>query len=119
MYDAVWHGFVHPGFEPGTRREMAVHLITVHLPLYVGVVSVFVTTAWAFAEEARRSRAGAAWWVAISGALLSVTGEAWHAVTHLQLSAHAGAVAGSLAGLGLVLVAAAVWRAGRDPRRAA
>ena len=55
-YDAIWHGLQHPGVEPQTRREMIAHLTTVHLPLYIGVLSVFVTTAWAFAEAMRRSR---------------------------------------------------------------
>jgi hypothetical protein len=107
VYDAAWHGLLHPGAEPQTRREMVVHLLTVHLPLYIGVVGVFVTTVWAFADAVRRSRAGAGWWVALSGALLSMVGETWHAVTHLRLDTHSGAVAGSLSDVGLALVAAA------------
>src|SRR5437879_12030049 len=35
--DAVWHGLLHPGFEPETLGEMVRHLAAVHLPLYVGV----------------------------------------------------------------------------------
>ena len=116
-FDGVWHGLVHPGFEPATRREMLVHLLTVHLPLYVGVVSVLVTTAWAFAEQARRSRVGWAWRVAAAGALLSTVGEAWHASIHLRLSPHGGPVAESVAALGFVIVAPAVWRAGREEDR--
>ena len=119
VYDAVWHGLLHPGVEPQTRREMVAHLVTVHLPLYIGVLSVFVTTGWAFAEAMRRSRAGVAWWVALAGALLSTVGEASHAVMHLQLDAHAGAVAGSLSPIGLLLVAAATWRAREPSSRAA
>ena len=126
-YDAAWHGLLHPGVEPQTHREMLTHLTTVHLPLYIGVLSVLVTTAWAFGEALRRSRAGAVWWVALAGALLSMAGETWHAVMHLQLDAHAGAVAGSLSPVGLLVVAAATWRAresssrgaDRDQRRAA
>jgi hypothetical protein len=38
---------------------------------------------------------------------------------HLRLNAHAGAPAGSVSGIGLVLVAAAVWRAGRLARSGA
>ena len=127
-YDAAWHGLMHPGVEPGTRQEMAVHLLTVHLPLYVGVAAVLVTTLWAFVDANRRGRASGAWRLAVAGALLSTVGEAWHAVMHMRLDAHAGAVAGSLSPVGLILVAGAVWRAGyppqgrgadRDQRRAA
>jgi hypothetical protein len=119
LYDALWHGLLHPGVEPQTRREMAIHLVTVHLPLYVGVLSVFVTTLWALLGELRRSSAHRTWWVAAFGALLSLVGETWHAATHLQLDTHAGPVAGSLSPVGLILVAAAMWRAGRARRDAA
>jgi hypothetical protein len=126
-YDAIWHGLLHPGLEPQTRREMLVHLVTVHLPLYLGVLGVLVTTAWAFAEAMRRSCAGLVWWIALGGALLSTLGETWHAVTHLRLDTHAGVFAGSLSPIGLLLVAVATWRAResssatarRDRRRAA
>jgi hypothetical protein len=117
LYDAVWHGLLHPGGEPQTRHAMVIHLGTVHLPLYAGVLSVFVMTLWALVDEIRRSSAPRAWWVAAFGALLSLVGEAWHAVTHLQLDTHAGAVAGSLSPVGLILVVAALWRAGRVARR--
>jgi hypothetical protein len=117
-YDAVWHGLIRPGVEPATRREMAAHLLTVHLPLYIGVAAVLITTLWAFAEALRDGRAGGAWSVAALGALLSALGETWHAVMHLQLNAHAGAVAGSLSPVGLIMVAGGVWRAGRRERRA-
>jgi len=112
-YDATWHGVIHAGAEPATRREMAIHLLTVHLPLYVGVAAVLVTTLWAFFEALARGRAGGAWWLAVAGAVLSMVGEAWHAVTHLRLDTHAGALAGSLSPIGLILVAGAVWRARR------
>ena len=113
-YDALWHGLIHSGAEPQTRPEMATHLLTVHVPLYIGVAAVLVTTLWAFAEARREGRAGGMWWIAVFGALLSTAGEAWHAVMHLQLEAHAGALAGSLSPVGLILVAGAVWRAGRE-----
>jgi hypothetical protein len=118
VYDAAWHGLLHPGVEPQTRREMAIHLVTVHLPLYVGVLSVFVTTLSALVGQLRRSSARPAWWVAAFGASVSLVGETWHAVSHLQLDTHAGPVAGSLSPVGLILVAAALWRAGRVARRA-
>jgi hypothetical protein len=117
VYDAAWHGLLHPGAEPQTRREMAIHLATVHLPLYVGVLSVFVTTLWAIVEQMQRSRVAGAWWLAAFGALVSVVGEAWHAISHLPLDTHAGPVAGSLSPVGLIVVAAALWRAGRAARR--
>jgi hypothetical protein len=115
-YDAIWHGLLHPGVEPQTRREMIVHLTTVHLPLYIGVLSVFVTAVWAFADQVLRSRSGTGWWI-VSGALLSVAGETWHAVAHLRLDTHSGPVAGSLSPLGLVLVATALWCEGRRSAR--
>ena len=92
---------------------MAVHLLTVHLPPYVGVAAVLMTTLWAFFEALAQRRARGAWWLAIAGAVLSMVGEAWHAVMHLQLDTHAGALAGSLSPIGLILVAGAVWRARR------
>jgi hypothetical protein len=116
-YDALWHGVLRRSVEPQNRHDMVVHLLTVHLPLYVGVLSVFVTTAWAFIEAVRSARAGAGWWVALGGAGLSLIGEAWHAASHLQLDTHSAPIAGSLSLLGLTLVAGAVWRAGRESVR--
>ncbi len=55
--------------------EMLVHLGTVHLPLYLGVLSVLITTGWAFVER----RSGSA--IAFAGALPSTVAEAWHAGT--------------------------------------
>lgn len=114
IYDALWHGVLHPGAEPQTREAMIHHLLTVHAPLYIGVLSVLVATGWGVARAIRRARAGGAWWVAACGALLSTVGESWHAITHLQLDTHAGAVAGSLSPIGLVMVAVGTWRA-REP----
>jgi hypothetical protein len=85
-YDALWHGFLHPGAEPQTRQEMVRHLVTVHLPLYIGVLSVLATTAWGFAGAIRHSRSAGARSVAAFGALLSAVGETWHAAAHLQLN---------------------------------
>ena len=81
--DATWHGLVNPGFEPTTSRQMLRHLLTMHLPLYVGVVGLFAAIV---AELARRIRRGAAeWrlWLALGGSCLELAGEAWHAYTHL------------------------------------
>jgi hypothetical protein len=68
---------------------MAVHLLTVHLPLYVGVAPVLVTTRWAFFEALAQRRAGGACWLVMAGAVLSMVGEAWHAVMHLRLDTRA------------------------------
>jgi len=43
LFDAVWHGLLSPGVEPQTMGEMARHLATVHLPLYIGAASVMDT----------------------------------------------------------------------------
>ena len=67
-YDVVWHGVLGPGFEARTVAEMARHLGTVHLPIYVGVVSVLLTTVWALVTDARQSRVGVALPVACGGA---------------------------------------------------
>src|SRR5213080_2691842 len=61
-FDGVWHGLIRPGVEPTTFAEMIVHLGTVHLPLYLGVLSVVITSGWAFVER----RSGSA--VAFAGA---------------------------------------------------
>src|SRR2546422_7786965 len=71
-FDGVWHGLISPGVEPTTFTEMIVHLGTVHLLLYLGVLSVVITTGWALVER----RSGSA--VAFAGALLSTAAEAWH-----------------------------------------
>jgi hypothetical protein len=79
--DAVWHGLLSAEVEPQTYGEMVRHLLTVHLVLYVGVGTLFVSTAWA----ARRSGAGAEPPIAFAGAAVQLIGEAWHAYSHLQL----------------------------------
>jgi hypothetical protein len=50
-FDAIWHGLLNPAFEAATVGEMVRHLGTVHLPIYIGVTAVFVTTAWALVER--------------------------------------------------------------------
>ena len=83
--DALWHGVLSPEVEPGTHAEMVRHLLTVHLVLYVGVVLLVVSTAWALVERARRSGIGAALPGALAGAAVQLGGEVWHAYSHLQL----------------------------------
>jgi hypothetical protein len=118
-YDAVWHGLLHPEFEAKTVDEMVIHLTTVHLPIYIGALSVLVTTAWALADQIRQSKTGIALPVAFAGALVSTAGEIWHAYTHLQLSTHSGPIAGITAVFGFIVVVTALWLAGRHERRAA
>ena len=111
VFDYVWHGFLHPDFEAVTVRQMVSHLRTVHLPLYVGVLSVLCTTAWAVIAQARWSRIGIALPVALVGACVSTVGEAWHAYTHLHLSTHSGPLAEATAFLGCIVVVTALWQA--------
>jgi hypothetical protein len=58
--DVVWHGLLNPGVEPATVRDMARHLGTVHLPLYIGAASVLVSTGLALLRQLRRRRMAAA-----------------------------------------------------------
>jgi hypothetical protein len=117
VFDGVWHGLLNPGFEARTMEEMAAHLATVHLPIYIGALCVFLATGRALVESRRRPAGGRTLPIAVAGALLSVTGEAWHAYTHLQLSTHGGPIAAGTSLLGLTIVVAAVWMDGRAERR--
>jgi hypothetical protein len=110
-FDGVWHGLLSPGVEPTTFAEMLVHLGTVHLPLYLGVLSMLITTGWALVERRKESA------VAFAGALVSTAAEAWHASIHLSLSTRGGAIAEGVAVIGLGVVIAAVWVAGQQERR--
>src|SRR2546430_11632668 len=83
-FDGVWHGLIRPGAEPTTFAEMIVHLGTVHLPLYLGVLSVVITSGWAFVER----RSGSA--VALARAPLSTAAGALHAPNPLPLSTRGG-----------------------------
>jgi hypothetical protein len=118
-FDAVWHGLLNPDFEAVTVDQMVRHLSTVHLPLYIGVLSLLVTTAWALIDQIRRSNIGAALPVAFAGAVVSTAGEIWHAYTHLQLSTHSGPIAGITSSFGFIVVVTALWLEGRHNRRAA
>ncbi len=83
--DALWHGLLHPGFEPQTFGEMVRHLVAVHLPLYIGVVGLLVSTAWALLAQARQSGITLAPLLAAAGAAVQTAGEAWHAYAHLEM----------------------------------
>jgi hypothetical protein len=117
VFDAVWHGLLNPDFEAVTVDQMVRHLSTVHLPIYIGVLSVLVTTAWALIDQMRRSKIGIALPVAFAGALVSTAGEIWHAYTHLQLSTHSGPIAGITSSFGFIVVVTALWLEGRHDRR--
>jgi hypothetical protein len=111
-FDGLWHGLLRPGVEPTTFAEMLVHLGTVHLPLYLGVLSVLITTGLALVERSASA-------IAFAGALLSTAAEAWHASIHLRLSTRGGPIAEGLAVVGLIVVVTAVWVRGRRERRLA
>ena len=119
-FDAVWHGLLHPGVEPTTMGAMVRHLGTVHLPLYIGAVSVLVSTSRALLRQIRRSATGIALPTAVAGAVLSAAAEAWHAASHLRLDTHSAPVAGILSAIGfLVVVIAMAVSHDRRRRRAA
>jgi uncharacterized BrkB/YihY/UPF0761 family membrane protein len=116
IVDIVWHA-LHSDFEPQTVEQMVVHLGTIHIPIYVGVLCILMTTAWALIDQARRPPIGAAFPVAFVGAVIATAGEAWHAYSHLQLSTHTASVAGAVSFAGFLIVAAAMWVSGRRDRR--
>ena len=110
--DAVWHGLLAPEVEPQIRRELVRHLATVHLVLYVGVVMLFLATAWAV----RHSASGRALRVAFAGAAIQLMGEVWHAYSHLQLRPNPFPELAGFVGLAVAIVATVV--AGRSVRKA-
>jgi hypothetical protein len=116
-YDIAWHGFIQPGFEADTFAEMLQHLRTVHLPIYLGVAALVVTTAWALVDHVRRGRRGVAAPLAFVGGLLAAVGEGWHAYSHLQLTTHVGPLAFSLGVVGMLIVLGALIAGGRAERR--
>jgi hypothetical protein len=118
VFDFGWHA-LNLDFKAETVGEMVAHLTTVHLPIYLGVVSVLLTTAWALLEQMRRSRTGLALPIAFAGALVATAGEAWHAYSHLQLTTHSGPIAAATAYFGLMVVIAALWLERRQGRRRA
>jgi hypothetical protein len=119
VFDAVWHGLLSPGVEPTTRGEMVRHLGTVHLPLYIGAVSVLVSTSRALLRQIRRSAAGIALPITVAGAMLSAAAEAWHAYSHLHLDTHSAPIAGVLSVIGFLVVVIAMALSRRGQHRAA
>lgn len=117
IIDAFWHGLLRPGVEPTTLSDMARHLKTVHLVLYVGAAGVLVTTAVALLRQIRRSAATLALGIAFGGAMLSTAAEAWHAYSHLTLDTSHAPIAGLLSGVGFVVVVAAMALSGWRRRR--
>ena len=116
IVDIVWHA-LHADFEARTIEQMAVHLGTIHIPIYVGVLCVLLATAWALIDQARRPPIGAAFPVAFLGALISSAGELWHAYLHLHLDTHGGPVAAVISFAGFLIVVTAMWISGRRDRR--
>jgi hypothetical protein len=108
VFDILWHA-THSGFAPVTRTEMVQHLQSVHLPIYIGVLCVVLTTALALLAQIARGERGLAMPIAFVGALISAAGEGWHAYTHLQMSTHGGQLAASVSFLGFLVVIAALW----------
>ena len=88
---------------------MLAHLSTVHLPIYLGVLCVLVTTTLALLRQVKQGEGGAALPIAVVGALISAAGESWHAYKHLQLSTHGGPLAASVSFFGFLVVVAALW----------
>ena len=117
ILDAVWHGLLNPGVEATTMGEMARHLSTVHLPLYIGAVSLLVSTSRALLYQSRRSATGIALPIAFAGAVLSAAAEAWHAYSHLRVDTHSAPVAGALSVVGFLVVVIAMLLSGWSRRR--
>jgi len=115
-YDLAWHGFLNPGFGAPTMDEMVKHLSTVHLPLYLGVAGMLVSSTWALVDHLRRSERGLAIPVAFVGSLIQTAGETWHAYSHLQLITHMGPIALSVSFIVMVIVAAALVAGRRADR---
>src|SRR5262245_6588887 len=108
VFDALWHGVLDPGVEPTTMSEMARHLGTVHLPLYIGAAGVLVSTFGALLRQIRRPGPDIARSVACAGAVLSAGAEGWHASSHLRLDTHTAPLAGILSVVGFIAVVAAM-----------
>lgn len=82
-----------------------------HLPLYIGVLGLFVTAVWAASDPRRRAHAPLALPVIVAGATVQLAGEAWHAYSHLMFRPNPFP---ELAGfLGLVVVVGAMIVSGR------
>ena len=119
VFDAIWHGLLHPGVEPTTMSDMVRHLGTVHLPLYIGAASVLVSTSRALWRQIRWSATGLALPIAVAGAVLSTAAEAWHAYAHLRLDTHSAPMAGILSVIGFLVVVITMSLSRGERRRAA
>ena len=126
IVDVIWHGLAGPRAEPTTAGEMARHLRTVHLPLYLGAAGVLITTARALlrqlaipsAPDGSRPASRVALSVALAGAVLSAAAESWHAYSHMHLDTRHAPLAGSLSVVGyLVAIAGTIWAGRRERRR--
>ena len=124
--DVAWHGLVPLDAEPATRRDMMIHLITVHAMLYIGAACVLIMIARAMVHRASRSAILDAPYalavgplaVALAGAVVSAGAEAWHASSHLHLDIKHASVAGVLSLVGYLVATGATivggWRARRQ-----
>src|SRR3989442_416605 len=65
VFDAFWHA-EHSDFDAVTGNEMIEHLRTVHLPIYIGVFFVVMTTALALLRQIERSERGAGLPIAVA-----------------------------------------------------
>ena len=119
VFDALWHGLLHPGVEPTTIGDMVRHLGTVHLPLYLGAASVLVSTSRALLRQIKRAGIGLALPIAVAGAVLSTAAEAWHAYAHLHLDTHSAPMAGILSVIGFLVVVITMLLSRKAQRRAA
>lgn len=109
LWEALWHGLLNPAFEHKvTVAEMRRHLLTVHIPFYVGILALLLATGWALLERARRRETGPWIPIAFGAALGQFVGQVWDAWAHLRLS-HGGPIAWTLMMLGLVGVPIALW----------
>ena len=117
VVDAVWHGWLSPGVEPRTLGEMARHLGTVHLALYLGAAGVLFATSRGLVRDLRRAGLGVAQPIAVAGSLLTAGAEAWHAYAHLRLDTHGAPIAGSLSVVGFLVVVITMAVSGRTRRR--
>jgi len=116
VVDAFWHARL-VGAEPATVTEMARHLATVHLPLYIGAAGVLASTAIALEHRTRYAPAGVALPIALVGAALSAFAEAWHAIAHLGLDTRHAPLFGILSVAGFLTVIGATTALSRGPRR--
>jgi hypothetical protein len=108
VVDVLWHALLGPSADPTTRSEMARHLATVHLPLYLGAAAVLVSTLVELLRRRAKEPPGTALPIAVGGAVLSVGAEAWHAASHMRLDTHTAPVAGILSAIGFVVVVIAM-----------